>query len=119
MKKIKVWHLANCSTCQRILQELSLNDENAELINIKEKNISKEELESIQKSLNCSYEELFSKRAMKFKTLKDSLKSDEDFKQGILGEYTFLKRPVIQINDNFFVGNSKKIVQLAKEELLN
>ncbi len=119
MKEIKVWHLQNCSTCQRILQELNLNEYNADLINIKEKNISKDELEKIQKLLNCTYEELFNKRAMKFKSIKDSFKVDEDFKEGILNEYTFFKRPVIQIGDNYFVGNSKKTVESAKEELLN
>lgn len=118
MKEIKIWHLQNCSTCQRILLELNLNEDNAELINIKEQNINQKELENIKKVLNCTYEELFSKRAMKFKAIKDSFKVDEDYKQGILDEYTFLKRPVIQIGDNYFVGNSKKIVEAAKEELL-
>ena len=118
MKKIKVWHLANCSTCQRILGELNLNESKAELINIKEQNVSKKELELIQTTLDCSYEDLFSKRAMKYKTLKDSFNSDLDFKQGILDEYTFLKRPIIQIDGDFFVGNSKKTVELAKEKLV-
>lgn len=116
-QNIKVWYLENCSTCQRILAELGLDSSNSELINIKEQNISKSELELIKNTLNCSYEDLFSKRAMKYKTLKDSFNSDEEFKEGILEEYTFLKRPVIQIESDFFVGNSKKTVEFAKERL--
>jgi len=37
-----------------------------------------------------------------------------DYKKYILDEYTFLKRPVILINDEIFIGNSKKIIEQAK-----
>jgi hypothetical protein len=34
-----------------------------------------------------------------------------------LGEYTFLKRPVVIINDEIFVGSEKKNVESVKEGL--
>src|SRR5690606_40704031 len=57
-----------------------------------------------------SYESLFSKRAIKYKTmeLKNKALSEKDYQKLILEEYTFLKRPVIIINDAIFVGNSAK-----------
>lgn len=115
----KIWYLSTCSTCTRIMKELSINSSNFELYNIKDNPISKEDLELIQKNSQYSYEELFNKRAMKYaKTgLKHQLISDTDFKNAILKEYTFLKRPIIQINNNFFIGNSKKTIQKAQEEL--
>ena len=120
MKKIKAWHLKNCSTCQKIIQKLDLSSKNSILINIKEKNISKNELEEIQSFFRCSYEDLFNKRALKFRKIKDTFKTDLDYKKGILEEYTFLKRPIIQVKNKFFVGNSKKITeetQMCIEEL--
>lgn len=59
-----------------------------------------------------SYEALFSRRAKKYKLmdLKNQTLTEEDYKQLILEEYTFLKRPVIIIDDEVFVGNSKNVV---------
>ncbi|MFP4402142.1 MAG: arsenate reductase family protein [Candidatus Nanoarchaeia archaeon] len=116
-KNIKVWHLSSCTTCKRIIDELNLNSSNSTLIDIKQHNITQQELEEIQKTMKCSYEELFNKRAQKYKFLKDSLIEDEDFKAAILQEYTFLKRPIIQIGQEYFVGNSKGVVEAAKQKI--
>ena len=43
--------------------------------------------------------------------------SEKDYKDLILDHYTFLKRPVLVLDDQIFVGNSKKVVQAAKEAL--
>jgi arsenate reductase len=43
--------------------------------------------------------------------------TEEDFKKYILQEYTFLKRPVLVMDDQIFVGNSKKVVEAAKAAL--
>ena len=66
-----------------------------------------------------SYEELFSKRAIKFRSmgLKDLNLTDADYRKYILEEYTFLKRPVIWIGEEVFVGNAKKTVEAAKATL--
>ena len=113
----KVYHLSNCNTCQRIIDQLGIR-ESFELQNIKEENISAEELTKIAKQ-EGSYEAVFSRRAMKYRSmgLNEKELSEEDYKNLILEEYTFLKRPVIKIGSKFFVGNTKKVVAAAAEEL--
>lgn len=115
----KIFHLASCSTCQRIIKELG-GGKGFELQNIKEEKITPGQLEFMKEQVG-SYEALFSRRAMKFKSmgLKDRKLSEEDYKNLILEEYTFLKRPVIVIGDQVFVGNSKKTVAAAQEALSN
>lgn len=87
-------------------------DETWEKQNIKTDNLTTEQLDEIYAQTG-SYEAIFSKKAMKYKSmgLKEIIKKDEDYRQYILDEYTFLSRPVIQIDDKFFIGNSKKNVE--------
>jgi arsenate reductase-like glutaredoxin family protein len=40
---------------------------------------------------------------------------DEDFKDLLLKEYTFLKRPVIIYQGEIFVGNSRKNIATLKQ----
>jgi len=110
----KIYHLSSCSTCIRIIKELN-PDETVILQNIKTEQITESQIEAM-KALAGSYEALFSKRAMKYKSLglKDMNLGELDYKKYILDEYTFLKRPVILINDEIFIGNSKKIIEQAK-----
>ncbi len=113
----KIYHLASCSTCQRIIKELGIGND-FELQNIKVEKMTAEQVEFMAKAAG-SYEALFSRRAMKYKSmgLKDKQLSEDDYKKLILEEYTFLKRPVIIIDDEVFVGNSKKVVAAAKAKL--
>ena len=113
----KIYHLANCTTCQRIIKELQPDNE-FEMQDIKTEKITSSQLEEM-KELSGSYESLFSRRAMKYKELglNEKVLSEEDYKKYILEEYTFLKRPVTIVNDKIFVGNSKKVVESAKKEL--
>ncbi len=113
----KIYHLGNCTTCQRIIKELNLDSEIVQQ-DIKLDKITSEQLEEMAK-LAGSYESLFSRRAMKYKELrlKDQNLTEDDYKNYILSEYTFLKRPVLLINDKIFIGNSKKTVENAKTEL--
>jgi arsenate reductase len=69
------------------------------------------QLEEMKELAGC-YEFLFSRRAKKYKAmdLKNQTLTEIDYKQLILDEYTFLKRPVIIINENIFIGNSKKTI---------
>ena len=64
-------------------------------------------------TLAGSYEALFSKIARKYKALglKDANLQEENFKKYILDEYTFLKRPVVIIDDQIFIGSSKANVE--------
>lgn len=113
----KIYYLESCSTCQRILKELEPLDE-VTLQEIKSQSITPEQLDQM-KDLAGSYEALFSRRAMLFRQrgLHEKELSEEDYKSLILDHYTFLKRPVVELDNQIFVGNSKKVVQAAKEAL--
>jgi arsenate reductase-like glutaredoxin family protein len=114
---IKLFHLSTCSTCQRIIKELELPEETL-MQDFKQDTINESDLETMKNS-EGSYEALFSKRAMKYRGLglHNQELSEADYKRLILEEYTFLKRPVLFVDDKVFVGNSKKVVTAAKEEL--
>jgi arsenate reductase len=43
--------------------------------------------------------------------------TEDDYKNYILKEYTFLKRPVIIIGSKIFIGNSKNTIAAVKTEL--
>ena len=49
--------------------------------------------------------------------LKNQLLSGADYRQFILDEYTFLKRPVFIIDDEIFIGNSKKVIEELKTKI--
>jgi arsenate reductase len=53
----------------------------------------------------------------KEKDLKNQDLSEEDYKNYILEHYTFLKRPVIIVDDQIFIGNAAKTVAAAKEAI--
>ena len=63
-----------------------------------------------------SYEALFNKRSKLYKemNLKSKTISEAGYRQYILDEYTFLKRPVFIVDDAIFIGNSKKVVEELK-----
>ncbi len=113
----KIYYLSTCTTCKKIIQELNLSND-FEFQDIKTTKITNVQLQEMAK-LSGSYESLFSKRAIKYKTmgLKDKELTENDIKNLILEEYTFLKRPVIIIGDAIFVGNSAKTVDAAKKLL--
>ena len=113
----KIYHLASCSTCQRIIKELG-GLEDFEQQNIKEEKMTADQLDDMKKKAG-TYESLFSRRAMKYRGmgLHEKELSEKDYRKLILEEYTFLKRPVILIDDEIFIGNSKKVVQAAKDKL--
>lgn len=114
----KIYHLSTCNTCQRIIKELSLEEKGFEFQDIKEENINAEQLDAVKDKAG-SYEALFSKRAMKFRSmgLNEMNLSEADYRKYILEEYTFLKRPVIWVDDEVFVGNAKKTVAAAAEKI--
>ena len=111
----KAFYLAQCSTCQRILNEVNWK---GQLQDIRTEKISAEQLDQIA-NMSGSYENLFSRRAMKYKSmgLKDKSLSEKDYRQLILDEDTFLKRPVFIVYDKIFVGNSKKTIEALSSAL--
>ena len=113
----KIFHLSNCDTCQRILKELQPLDAFT-LQDITSEGVTTKQLEQMRE-LSGSYEALFSKRARLYreKGLHEKKLSETDYKNLILEHYTFLKRPVIQVGGQIFIGNSKKVVAAAKEAI--
>jgi len=112
----RIYHLSTCDTCRKILSTLDLSD--VELINIREQNITKDDLDFMKKQTK-SYEALFNKRAQKLKEIPENKKpvKDADFKKLILKEYTFLKRPAAIIDNQVIVGNDPKSVQALQAAL--
>jgi arsenate reductase len=113
----KIYHLSSCSTCKRILKELE-GAEGFVLQDIKADPITPSQIDEMAR-MTGSYEELFSRRAMKYRAmgLHEQELQEEDYRKLILEEYTFLKRPVMIIGEEIFVGNSKKVIQSVKDKL--
>ena len=113
----KIYHLSTCNTCQRIIKEL-YHGKDFSMQDIKSEPITPLQLESLKASVG-SFEALFSRRARKFRSmgLHEKSLSEEDYRDLILREYTFLKRPVIVIGEQVFVGNQKKTIAQVKEAL--
>jgi arsenate reductase len=114
----KVYTLATCSTSKRILSELGLAAKGYSIQDIKTEPVSADQLAAM-KQLAGSYEALFSRLARKYKEqgLKDKPLTEEDYKNLILQEYTFLKRPVIISGKQIFIGNARKNVEAAAATL--
>lgn len=112
----KVYFLQTCDTCRRILKEV--NTEGFEKQEIKANPVTVSQLEEMR-ALTDSYESLFNKRAKLYKAmdLKNQQVSEADYRQYILDEYTLLKRPVFIVEDEIFIGNSKKVIVQLKEKV--
>tara|TARA_E500000318_G_scaffold69389_1_gene64255 strand:+ start:887 stop:1198 length:312 start_codon:yes stop_codon:yes gene_type:complete len=93
-------------------------DSKTDLRDIKKNTITEKELE-VMKSLSGTYESLFSKRAQLYKQrdLKNKKLSENDYKNLILEHYTFLKRPVLVLENQIFIGNASKTIEAAKTAL--
>ena len=88
----KIYYLSSCSTCSRIIKELKLDD-TFSFQDIKTEKITPAQLEEMAK-MSGSFESLFSRRAIKFKSLdlKDKVLTETDYKNLIL-EVHFFKAP--------------------------
>lgn len=89
--------------------------EGFEFQEIKTQPITMSQLEEMHQ-ISGSYESLFSRRSKKYAAmgLKDQKLNEIDYKQLILNEYTFLKRPVIIVDNTIFIGSDKKNLQSLK-----
>ncbi|RBW59169.1 arsenate reductase [Tenacibaculum sp. E3R01] len=112
----KVYFLQTCDTCRRILKEVNLDG--FEKQEIKSTPITIKQLEEMY-SLSGSFEALFNKRAKLYREmdLKNQTLTEADYKQYILDEYTFLKRPVFIVNNEIYIGNSKKVIESLKKAI--
>lgn len=115
---ITVWYLSSCSTCIRIITELNLDQEKAHLINIKTVPVSEAHLEAMKGAVG-SYKALINGRSTQFRAMDKKAKdlSEEEARKLLLQHYSFLKRPVIKIDEDYFIGNSKKVVESVKSRI--
>lgn len=111
------FYLSTCDTCKRIMKQLQL--EGVELQDIKTEPMTAAQVDEMIARAG-SAEALFSKRARKYKELglKDQQLSQAQLRQFIIDEYTFLKRPVLILDQQIFIGNTAKVVEAAREALL-
>lgn len=107
----KIYHLNTCSTNRRIIKSLP-NIEDFEFQEIKKQPITELQLTEMHK-LAGSYEALFSKKAVLYKTLglKNQNLTETDYKKYILEHYSFLNRPVVILGQKIFVGNHPKTIE--------
>lgn len=111
------FYLSSCSTCIRILKELNL-PETIVLHDIKGSPLDTATVDFLF-SLTGNYESLINKRAKLYKErgLKDKNLTENDYRKLLTEHYTFLKRPVLILNNQIFVGNDAKTVGAMKEAL--
>ena len=114
----KVYHLSTCSTCKRILNEINTAD--FLIQDVKNEAITETQLNEMHR-LSLSHEDLFNKRAIKYRSmgLNNKKLNEADFRSLLLEEYTFLKRPVFIVHNKIFIGNSKKNIEALKTALAN
>ncbi len=111
----KIYYLASCDTCRKIIKSLPKNNDLV-FHDIKQNPITAEELAEMHE-LSGSYEALFSKKAQLYKSLdlKNKALNETDYKNYILEHYTFLSRPVFIIDGKIYIGNSQQnMLQVMK-----
>jgi len=111
----KIYYLASCDTCRKIIKSLPNSDKLA-FHDIRQNPITEQELEEMY-ALSRSYEALFSKKAQLYKSmdLKNKSLTEADFKKYLLEHYTFLSRPVFIIDGQIYIGNGQKnIIEVIK-----
>ncbi len=113
----KFYYLSTCQTCQRILKDLD-PDHRIPRQDIKSEPITGEQLDELFRKAG-SYEALFNRRSRQYRArdLHQARLTEQDYRDLILEEYTFLKRPVLVKGSQIFIGNSKKTVEAARGAL--
>ena len=115
-----IYYLGTCDTCKSILKETGAIAANIPVQDIKTEKISARQIDEMKK-LAGSYEALFSRRAIKYRErdLKNKKLKEEDYRNLILEEYSFLKRPVSILDGKIFIGNDKRTIRDLKEAIIN
>lgn len=108
--KVNLYGLPHCTTCQKAvgyLEELGVKVESFH--DVKENRLSRTEVENLVKLVG-GVEKLFSKRAMKYRSLglNERDLSREELLDYMVDEYTFIRRPVLVFGDKALAGFSKK-----------
>lgn len=118
IKKNIIYYLHSCSTCQGLIK--SWKTDTCQLVDIKSVPITEAIIDDLAKKAG-SYEALFSRKAIKYRTmnLKEKKMSEMDFRSLILSDYTFLKRPVVVIGSKILIGNTKDQTEQVQALLQN
>lgn len=116
----KVYYLSTCNTCKKILDGLGEKLDEFEKQEIKSTPITLDQVDQMRER-SGSYEALFSRRSRKFSAmnLKDKKLTENDYRQLIHEEYTFLKRPVFILDDKIFIGSSAKVIENLKQATIS
>jgi len=106
----KIYYLSTCTTCRRIIKEVD-PDSSFIFQDIKVSPITIPQLDEIYK-ISGSYISIFNKQARKYRemSLHNQSLSEEEMRDLILSEYTFLKRPIFIIDHKIFIGNNRKVI---------
>lgn len=114
----KIYYLGTCSTCADIMKDTGIEKHDIQRQDIKTEKITPVQLDEMKKMAG-SYEALFSRRALKYRELGLAGKkhTEKDYRRYILEEYTFLKRPVVILDDKIFIGSEKKNVAALKSAI--
>ena len=117
VKMKKIYHSSTCTTNQRILKEIKPKKD-VIMQDIKTEAITPAQIDEMKK-LAGTYEALFSRVAIKYRVmgLHEKVLTEKDYRKLILSEYTFLKRPVMIVDNEIFIGNTKKIVESARQAM--
>jgi arsenate reductase len=111
-KTATLYWLPHCSTCQKAKAFLEAKGVTfTTIVDIKATPLSKQQVLALVEGIG-SAEALFSKRAMKFRSLglHEQTLSSEDLITHMSTEYTFIKRPVVVFEEDgcVFAGFSTK-----------
>ncbi len=113
----KYIHLSTCNTCKRIAKDINL-PESVEQQNVKEQLVDSDTIDWL-KEQSGSYESLFNRRSQEYRKrgLHEKELTENDYKELLTDHYSFIKRPILILNDIAFIGNSKKVVEAAKSAI--
>lgn len=113
----KLYYLSTCDTCKKIIKIWSPS-KSLILIDLKRNPMNQAELNQLY-SLTKSYEKLFNKRALLFRDYKkkNPHPKEKDYKKLILTHYSYLKRPILMINNKLVAGNSEKSIEYGLNEI--
>lgn len=114
----KIYHLGTCDTNRRLLTQWKPGHE-VVLQDIKKDRITPAQLDEL-KGLAGSYEALFSRTARNYRSmgLHERQLSESDYRELILSDYTFLKRPVVVAGGKIFIGSSSAVTEEAGNALV-
>lgn len=110
MKDVTLYWMETCSTCQKAVRWLDRRGVKiTKFRDIKEEPLTRAEVERLIKMLGGA-EELFSKRAVKYRemNLAERTLTNEEMLELMSSEYTFLKRPIMEIDGHATAGFFEK-----------